>query len=285
VRDSEGVCGAHQSTHKMKWMIRRAGYFWPTMLENCFKYYKGCQECQRFENIQKSLASAMNPIVKLWPFRGWGIDLNGQIFPSSSKGHKFVLVATDYFTKWVEAIPLKEASSTNVIEFIRGHMIYRFGVRQSITTDQRKIFASKEFEDFAANIGFKLINSSPYYAQANGKAEASNQILIKIIKKKIKEYPRKLHSILSETLWSYRLAYHRLTKCSPYDLVYGNEAMLPWEISLGSQRISQHDKLIADDYKNIMLDNLDDLNFHRLKALENIRANKIRIAKFYNQKV
>jgi hypothetical protein len=65
VRDSEGVCGAHQSTHKMKWMIRRAGYFWPTMLENCFKYYKGCQECQRFENIQKSLASAMNPIVKL----------------------------------------------------------------------------------------------------------------------------------------------------------------------------------------------------------------------------
>jgi hypothetical protein len=67
------------------------------MLEDCFKYYKGCQECQKFGNIQKSLASAMNPIVKPWPFRGWGIDLIGQIFPSSSKGHKFVLVATNYF--------------------------------------------------------------------------------------------------------------------------------------------------------------------------------------------
>jgi len=95
----EGVCGAHQSANKMKWMIRRASYFWPTMLENCFKYYKGCQECQKFGNIQKSLASAMNLIVKPWPFRGWAIDLIGQIFPSSSKGHKFVLVATDYFTK------------------------------------------------------------------------------------------------------------------------------------------------------------------------------------------
>jgi hypothetical protein len=68
-------------------------------------------------------------------------------------------------------------------------------------------------------------------------------------------------------------------------LVYGHEVVLPWEISLGCRRISQQDKLVADDYKNLMLDNLDDLNFHRLKVLENIRANKIRIAKFYDQKV
>jgi len=66
-------------------------------------------------------------------------------------------VAIDYLTKWDEAIPLKEASSANVIEFIREHIIYRFGIPQSITTDQGKIFTSKEFEDFATSIGFKLI--------------------------------------------------------------------------------------------------------------------------------
>ena len=141
------------------------------MLDDCFKYYKGRQECQRFGNIQKYLASAMNPIVKRW--------------------HKFVLVATDYFTKWVEVIPLKIASLANVIEFIREHIIYRFGVPQSVTTDQGKMFTSKEFEDFATSTGFKLINSSPYYAQANGQAEDSNQILIKSIKKKIRENPKK----------------------------------------------------------------------------------------------
>jgi len=81
------------------------------------------------------------------------------------------------------------------------------------------------------------------------------------------------------------MACHGLTKYSPYELVYGHEAVLPWEINLGSRRISQQDKLIADDYKNLMLENLDDLKFLQLKALENIRANKIRIAKFYNQKV
>jgi len=138
------------------------------------KYYQGCQECQKFGNIQKSPASAMNPIVKPWSFRGRGIDLIRQIFRSSSKRHKFVLVATDYFTKWVEAIPLNVASSANVIEFIQEHIIYRFEVPQSITTDQGKMFTSKEFEDFAASIGFKLINLSPYYAQANGQVETSN---------------------------------------------------------------------------------------------------------------
>ena len=94
-----GVCGAHQLAYKMKWIIRRSGYFWPTVFADCFEYYKGCQDCQKFGNIQRSPASVMNPIIKPWPFREWGIYLIGQIYPPSSKGHKFIVVATDYFTK------------------------------------------------------------------------------------------------------------------------------------------------------------------------------------------
>jgi len=73
----KGVCGAHQSAFKMKWMIRRNGYYWSTILEDCFKYFKGCQGCQKFGNVQRAPASAMNPIIKPWPFRGWAIDLIG----------------------------------------------------------------------------------------------------------------------------------------------------------------------------------------------------------------
>ena len=106
----------------------------------------------------------MNPIIKLWPFQGWGIDLIGQIFSPSSKGHKFILVATDYFTKWVEAIPLKMVTSKNMIDFVREHIVYRFGIPQTITTDQGTMFTSEEFEDFVASMGIKLLNSSPHYA-------------------------------------------------------------------------------------------------------------------------
>jgi hypothetical protein len=95
----DGLCGAHQSAYRMNWVIRKTGCYWPTMLEDCFEYYKGCQDCRKFGNIQRVPASALNPIIKSWPFRGWGIDLIGQINLPSSKGHKFVLLATDYFTK------------------------------------------------------------------------------------------------------------------------------------------------------------------------------------------
>jgi len=60
----EGVCGSHQSAYKMKWVIRRNGYFWPAMLEDCFTYYRGCLVCQKFENVHRAPASAMNPIIK-----------------------------------------------------------------------------------------------------------------------------------------------------------------------------------------------------------------------------
>ena len=164
----EGICGAHQPAYRMKWIIRRTGYFWPTILEDCFEYYKGCQDCQRFGNVQKSPASAMNSIIKPWPFQGWGIDLIGQIFSPSSRGHKFILVATDYFIKWVEAISLKTVTSKNMVDFIREHIVYHFEISQTITTDQGTMFTSEEFRDFTARMGIKLLNSPTYYAQANG---------------------------------------------------------------------------------------------------------------------
>jgi transposase InsO family protein len=70
-------------------------------------------------------------------------------------------------------------------------------------TDGGSVFISKEFRKFAAGVGIKLIRSSPYYAQANGQAEASNQSLIKLIKRKIDEHPRHWHEVLSEALWAH----------------------------------------------------------------------------------
>jgi hypothetical protein len=96
------------------------------------------------------------------------MDMIGKINPPSSKGHQYILVIMDYFTKWVEVIPMKSVTSKNVINFIKEHVIHRFGIPQTITTDGGFIFISEEFSKFAAGVRIKLIRSSPYYAQANG---------------------------------------------------------------------------------------------------------------------
>jgi hypothetical protein len=165
---NDGICGAHQSAYKMKWLLRRAGFYWRTMVDDCIKYQKGCKVCKWFGNIQLTPAGVMNSIVKSWPFRAWGLDFIGEIHPRSSKGHQFILVATDYFTKWTEAIPLRNMTRREVISFVQEHIIYWFGLPQTLTTDQGASFMPHQFREFAESMEIKLMNSSPYYAQANG---------------------------------------------------------------------------------------------------------------------
>ena len=68
----EGICDTHQLAPKMRWLLRRPDFYWPTMMFDCFKYYKECEECQRFGDLQLVPAALMHPIIKPWPFRGWG---------------------------------------------------------------------------------------------------------------------------------------------------------------------------------------------------------------------
>jgi hypothetical protein len=145
----EGMCGTHQSAHKIKWMLKRVEFYWPTM-EDCFRYFKGCEACQRFGDIQSAPASMLHPIIKLWPFRGWGLDFIGEIYPSSSRGHRFVLLATDYFTKWTKDVPLKRMTHKELINFVLEHIVYRFGIPQTLTTDQGAAFMSHQFKEFAS---------------------------------------------------------------------------------------------------------------------------------------
>jgi transposase InsO family protein len=157
-----------------------------------------------------------------------------------------------------------------MVEFVKEHVIFRFGIPQTITTDQGTQFTSLEFREFAESMGIKLLNFSPYYAQANGQAEASNKIMIKIIQKKIDQKPKRWHSVLNEALWAYRMAPHGATKTFPYELVYGHHAVLLWEMQSDSRRVVLQKDLSSKDYSDLMMDELEYLHMIRLRALENI---------------
>jgi hypothetical protein len=172
-----------------------------------------------------------------------------------------------------------------IIEFITEHIIHRFSIPQTLTTDQGTSFVSKEVREFAELYKIKLLKSSPYYAQANGQAESSNKTLIKLIKKKIKENPRRWHEVLSEALWEHRISRHGATKVTPFELVYGQEAVLPIEVNLDAYRLSKQNNPSAVVYHDLMMDNINEVTDVRLKALKEIEKDKARVAKAYNKKV
>jgi len=98
------------------------------MLKDCIDFSKGCQECQKHAGIQRVPASELHSIVKPWSFRGWALDVIGEIKLKSSKGHRYILVGIDYFTKWIEVVPFPNVTQNVVIEFIQKHIICRFGI-------------------------------------------------------------------------------------------------------------------------------------------------------------
>jgi hypothetical protein len=106
-----------------------------------------------------------------------------------------------------------------------------------------------------------------------------------LIKRKIDEHPRRWHEVLSEALWAYHISCHGATKTSPYHLVYGQEAILPWEVTASSRRIEFQNDLTAEEYASLMNDNIEDLTELRLWSLEKIKENKAKVARAYNKKV
>ncbi|XP_019181979.1 PREDICTED: uncharacterized protein LOC109177133 [Ipomoea nil] len=119
-----GVCGAHQSGPKLHFHIKRMGYYWPTMVKDCIDYARRCQACQYHANFIHQPPEPLHPTVASGPFDAWGLDVVGPITPKSSAGHAYILAATDYFSKWAEAVALKEVKKENVADFLRVHIVY-----------------------------------------------------------------------------------------------------------------------------------------------------------------
>jgi hypothetical protein len=142
---------------------------------------------------------------------------------------------------------------------------------------------SHQFREFTESMKIKLLNSSRYYAQANSQAEASNKVLIKIIKKRVNDNPRRWHKKLSEALWAHRTSRHGATKVTPFELVYGQEAVLPVEVSLQNLRIIRQHNLLAKEYTELMMDKVGAAPNSRFKSLEEIEKEKVKIDKAYNK--
>eukprot|EP00253_Pinus_taeda_P014241 PITA_14241 len=135
-----GHFGADITAHK----IIHAGYYWPTLFRDAHEYVRKCPSCQTSSGRLKKSAFPLQSVNIEQPFEQWGLDIIGEITPNSSEQHKYILTATNYFTKWVEAIPLKTTNSEAIIEFIDQFIITRITHKASIGSSPFKLVYGKE---------------------------------------------------------------------------------------------------------------------------------------------
>lgn len=123
-----GACGAHHVGQRLKLALVSTRDVLAYYVEGLHRVFQRMPGVQRHADIQHVPARKLHFTVNLFPFRGWALDLVREIRPTSSKNHKYILVAIDYFTKWIKVIPLVNVDQDAVIEFIQSYIIYRFGI-------------------------------------------------------------------------------------------------------------------------------------------------------------
>uniref|UniRef100_A0A2N9G531 Uncharacterized protein n=1 Tax=Fagus sylvatica TaxID=28930 RepID=A0A2N9G531_FAGSY len=217
----------------------------PTMKKDTADFVKSCHTCQLQANLIHTHPTSLQNMATPWPFHTWGLDLIGPINPSSG-GYIWILVATEYFSKWVEAVPLRKATGAAVANFIREHIITRFGIPHKIISDNGTPFVNKNVREVLEHYRIKHRRSTPYYPQGNGQAEATNRMLLHILSKMVFDYGKGWNSHLANTLWAYRGSTKTATGFTPFSLVYGTDAISPTELLVPSPRILHGMDLEAD---------------------------------------
>ncbi|XP_047260196.1 uncharacterized protein K02A2.6-like [Capsicum annuum] len=157
------------------------------------------------------------------------MDVIGPIEPPESNGHRFILVAIEYFTKWVEVASYRFAIKKVITDFIRNSLICRFGVPESIITNNRLNWNSHLMNEICDQFKIIHLNSTAYRPKMNGAVETANKNIKKILRKMV-ENNRSWHEILPYALLGYRTTVRTSTEVTPYLLVYGNKAVIPAEV-------------------------------------------------------
>jgi len=160
----------------------------------------------------------------------------GRIEPKASNGHRFILVAIDYFTKWVEAASYAHVTKQVVVKFIKNQIICCYGIPSRIITDNGTNLNNKMMKELCDDFKIEHHNSSPYRPQMNGVVEAANKNIKKIVQKMVVTY-KDFHQMLPFALHGYRTSVRTSTGATPFSLVYGTEAVLPVEVEVPSMRV------------------------------------------------
>ena len=126
----EGICDNHAGGRTLVHRAHTQGYYWPTMKSDTADYVRQCDRCQRQAPILRSLAQDLLSISSPWPFAQWGIEIVGPL-PTALAQKKLLLVATNYFSKWIEAGAFASIKDKEVTLFIYKNIIFRFGIPDS----------------------------------------------------------------------------------------------------------------------------------------------------------
>nr|GEV78672.1 putative reverse transcriptase domain-containing protein [Tanacetum cinerariifolium] len=209
----EGPTGGHHGANFTAKKVFDAGFFWPFIYRDAYDLVKSCDSCQRQGQISQMDEMPQNVIQVCEIFDVWGIDFMGPF--SSSRGNRYILVAVDYLSKWVEAKPLPANDARVVVKFLKS-LFARFRTPRAIISDHVTHFCNDKFAKVMSKYRVTHRLATAYHPQTSGKVEVSNQGLKRILERTVRENRASWSEKLDDVLWAFRTDYK-----TPISFSYG----------------------------------------------------------------
>jgi hypothetical protein len=217
----------------------RQGFYWLTAVADASEIVRTCEGCQFYTRKTNLPAHILQTIPVIWPFAVWGLDIVGPLRKAPG-GYTHLLVAIDKFSKWVEVRPITNLRAEQAVTFFTD-IIYRFGVPNSIITDNGSQFTGRKFLEFCDKFHIRVDWAAVAHPQDNGQVERANCMILQGLKPRIfdrlNKSGRKWLKELPAVVWSLRTTPSRATRFTPFFHVYGAEVVLPMDLEYGSPRV------------------------------------------------
>ncbi|GKB05647.1 reverse transcriptase domain-containing protein [Tanacetum coccineum] len=277
----EGSRSMHVGPRSVVTKAMRSGYYWPTIHRDVRDMILKCKDCQVHRPVPRNPQQPLTLITSPWPFYKWGIDIAGP-FPKGPGKVKFLIVAMDYFTKWIEAKVVATISGGQVKKFVWDNIVCRFGLPGEIVSDNGKQFSDNLFKDWCDKLNITQRFASVKHPQSSGLVERANQSLRKGIKARLGEGNKNWIEKITHVLWAHRTMIKSSNEDTPFSLTYGTEAVIPAEIGMPTYRTTIVDVMHNDDEIKL---NLDLLEERRERAAICKAKAKSKMMRYYNARV
>ncbi|GJS95397.1 reverse transcriptase domain-containing protein [Tanacetum coccineum] len=258
-----GPTGGHYGANYTAKKVFDSGFYWPTLYKDAHELVKNCDSCQRQGKISQRDEMPQNSIQVCEIFDVWGIDFMGP-FPSS-RGNKYILVAVDYLSKWVEAKALPTNDARVVVKFLKS-LFARFGTPRAIISDRGTHFCNDKFAKVMSKYGVTHRLATAYHPQTSGQVEVSNRGLKRILERTVGENHASWSDRLDDALWAFRTAFKTPIEHRAY-----------WAL-----KHANFDLKTAGDHRKLQLNELNEL---RDQAYENSLIYKERTKKLHDSKI
>ena len=226
-----GAIGGHLGMEKTLSRLKER-FYWPGQWNDVRDWCQTCTACARRKGPAPKHRAPLQRVKAGSPMQIVAVDILGPL-PETSSGNKYILVAADYFTKWVEAYAIPNQEAVTIARKLTDEMFCMFSPPERLHSDQGRQFESRLVAEVCKVLGIRKTRTTPYHPQSDGMVERFNRTLLSMLATAVEDHPSDWEEILAKMCMAYNTSVQSTTGFTPFFLMYGRQARLPVDLMYG----------------------------------------------------